>query len=180
MPFSEQGRWFAEEVKPHEASLRSYLRHSLGPVTEVDDLTQECYARLLRERERGKVRSIRGFLFTVARNAVRDLLRRRSVVVATDVSENTPLPVLEEGPTLVESISRREELALLEEAICALPERCRSVFLLRKIQGLSQKEIATRLGVSENNVETLVVKGARRCAEYLRVHGVPPKPSHVR
>lgn len=45
---------------------------------------------------------------------------------------------------------------------------CRDVFLLRKIQGLPQREIAMRLNISENTVETLVARGARRCADYMR------------
>lgn len=165
-------RWFAEEVQPHEASLRGYLRHSLTSLADVDDLVQECYARLLRERDRGAVRSNRAFLFAVARNAVRDLLRRRAVSDAVPITETASWPVLEDGPTVVEFVSRREELAILTEAIRALPERCRHVFLLRKIQGISQREIAARLGITENTVETLVAKGARRCTDHLRAHGI--------
>lgn len=180
MPPTEHARWFAEHVQPHEPALRAYLRYSLRSLADVDDLVQECYARLLRERVRGEVRSSRAFLFTVARNAVRDLLRRRSVADATPITETAPLAVLEEGPNVVDLVSRREELALLTEAIRALPERCRHVFLLRKIQGISQREIATRLGISESTVETLVAKGARRCAEHLRAHGLGPASSHAR
>lgn len=177
---SGQARWFAEEVQPHEASLRAYLRHSLSSLADVDDLTQECYARLLRERNRGEVRSNRAFLFAVARNAVRDLLRRRAVSDAIPITENVQLPVLEESTNVVDFVSRREELAILTEAIRALPKRCRHVFLLRKIQGLPQREIAARLGITENTVETLVAKGARRCADYLQAHGIGPDSRHAR
>jgi RNA polymerase sigma factor (sigma-70 family) len=173
-PQTDQARWFAEQVQPHEASLRSYLRHSLSSRADVDDLVQECYGRLLRERNRGPIHSHRAFLFAVARNAVRDLLRRRAVADAISITENCRLPVLEDGSNVVDFVSRREELAILTDAIRALPERCRHVFLLRKIQGLSQREISVRLGITENTVETLVAKGARRCAEYLRARGVGP------
>ena len=177
---SKAARWFTEEVQPHEASLRGYLRHSLKSFADVDDLVQECYARILRERGRSEVRSSRAFLFTVARNAVRDLLRRRAVSDAIPITETAALNVLEECPNVVDFVSRREELAILTEAIRALPERCRDVFLLRKIQGMSQKQIAAHLGITENTVETLVAKGARRCAEYLRARGMGAGSNHVR
>lgn len=177
---STVSKWFAEEVQPHEASLRSYLRHSLNSLADVDDLMQECYARLLRERNRIAVRSSRAFLFTVARNAVRDLLRRRAVAEAMPLSENVPLAVLAEEANVVDVVSRGEELALLTEAIRSLPERCRQVFLLRKIQGLPQKEIAARLGISESTVETLVARGARRCADHLFSRGLGPGLTHGR
>src|SRR5262245_39638748 len=73
---SDQTRWFSEQVQPHESSLRAWL-HRNFQTADVDDLVQESYARVLREQERGHVRSAKAFLFTVARNAVRDLLRRR-------------------------------------------------------------------------------------------------------
>ena len=175
---SAQAHWFATEVKPHEASLRAYLRHSLTSAADVDDLMQECYARLLRERSRAEVRSHRAFLFAVARNAVRDFLRRRAVAAPVAITETDAMPVLDEGASVIDFVSRREELAMLTEAIHALPERCRRVFLLRKIQGLPQREIAARLGISENTVETLVAKGARRCADYLRARCLGPGGAH--
>lgn len=168
---SEHARWFAEEVLPHDAALRGYL-HRTFQNADVDDLVQDSYVRVLRERERGTLRSTKAFLFTVARNAVRDLLRRRATAQAIPVTETAALPVLSDNPGVADLVSARQELALLSEAIRDLPERCRQVFLLRKIQGLSQREIALRLGITENTVETLVGKGARRCADYLRAHGV--------
>jgi len=179
-PKSDSARWYAEEVRPHEASLRGYLRSSLRSFTDVDDLMQECYARLLQAREGGGIRSTRGFLFAVARNAVRDLLRRRAVADTVVTAEGEEMASLPDSTNIVEFVSRQEELALLTEAIHALPERCRQVFLLRKIQGHSQREIATRLGITENTVETLVARGVRRCSDHLRDRGVGPALIHAR
>jgi RNA polymerase sigma-70 factor (ECF subfamily) len=176
----DRARWFAEEVRPHETSLRSYLRYSLTSLADVDDLVQECYFRLLRARASGRIRSTRAFLFAVARNAVRDLLRRRAVADAIPIGENGESCVLEDKANILEFISQREELALLEEAICALPERCRQVFLLRKIEDMPQKEISARLGISEKTVEALVAKGVCRCADYMRERGAGANSDHAR
>lgn len=170
-PQTEQARWFAEHVQPHESSLRAWLKRTFQSA-DVDDLVQESFLRVLRQHGRSEVRSARKFLFTVARNAVRDMLRRRETAHAETISEAAALPVLEEIPGVVDVVSRRQELTLLGEAIRDLPDRCREVFLLRKIQGLSQREIALRLGITENTVETLVARGARRCADRLRSLGI--------
>ena len=176
---SEQSRWFVEQVQPHERPLRSYLGRTLPSIADVDDLVQDCYARMLRAQSTGPVRSAKGLLFTIARNAVRDFLRRRARVVHVEITEEADFAILERAKGVVETICRDQELALLADAIASLPERCREVLLLRKIRGLSQREIAELLGISENTVESLAVKGARRCAEYLRARGVGPRGAHA-
>lgn len=170
--FPDQSRWFAEEVLPHEQPLRSYLRQSLPSLVDVDDLVQDCFARMLRANRTGTVRSPRPLLFAIARNAVRDFLQRKGRAELVPIAETPELAVLDTEGDVVEAVCRRQELAFLTEAIHALPERCREVLLLRKIKGLSQKEIAELLGIAEHTVEVLAAKGTRRCAEYLHARGV--------
>ncbi len=172
LTFTDQSRWFAEEVLPHEQPLRSYLRQSLPSLADVDDLVQDCFARMMRAKTTGMVRSPRPLLFAIARNAVRDFIQRRGRAELIPITENAEFAVLEEDDDVVESVCLKQELALLTEAIHALPERCREVLLLRKIKGLSQKEIAALLGIAEHTVEALAAKGTRRCAEFLRARGV--------
>ena len=170
-PKSEPADWFAEHVQPHEPTLRAVLRRSYCSGSDVDDVVQESFLRVLRAHAKKPIRCGKSFLFAVARNALRDLIRRRGVIETIPVTETSVLPVLEAGPGVVDQVIRRQELDLLSEAVRSLPDRCREVFLLRKINGVSQKEIARRLSISENTVETLVAKGARRCADYVRAHG---------
>lgn len=172
LALTDQSRWFADEVLPHEQPLRSYLRQSLPSLADVDDLVQDCFARIVRAKNNGTVRSPKPLLFAIARNAVRDFLQRKSRAELISITETVALPVLASDSDVVESVCRRQELALLTEAINALPDRCREVLLLRKIKGLSQKEIAELLGIAEHTVEVLAAKGARRCADYLRARGV--------
>ncbi len=167
---AEKTRWLAEEVQPCELPLRAYLRRSLPSQADVDDFVQETYFRLLKVKEKGKIRNTKGLLFAIARNAVRDFLRRKDDADFVPMTENAPMSVLYGEVGLVDLVCRREELALLTQAINSLPERCREVILLRKIKGLSQKKIAELLGIAEHTVESLAVKGVRRCVEYLRAH----------
>jgi RNA polymerase sigma-70 factor (ECF subfamily) len=80
---------------------------------------------------------------------------------------------MDEGATAVETAASRQELELLNQAIQSLPTRCRQVLTLRKIYGLSQKQIAAQLGISEHTVEAQVGNGMRGCAKFLARHGLP-------
>jgi RNA polymerase sigma factor, sigma-70 family len=173
----ERTRWFAEEVQAHEAPLRAYLRRSFPWLRDVDDLIQESFARLWRACRRGHVRSGRAFLYATARHAALDLNRHQQVLSIDSVGDLAELTIFEDGPDAAEASSRNQEFEILAEAIRSLPDRCRQVLTLKKIHELSQKDIASRLGISEHTVEVQVANGMRRCAHYLRDRGVigPPK-----
>lgn len=170
---SETAAWFAREVQPHEGMLRGYLMGLARPA-DIDDLVQESYLRVLRLREQGRMRSPRGLLFTVARNAAHDLFRRRGRRPTSPITENEFASVLDETPGAAEVVSRGQEIALLADAIEALPERCRAVFLLRQFENLSQRDIAQKLGIAEHTVESQLTKALRRCEDYFAACGALP------
>lgn len=167
---SETARWFVQEVQPHESSLRGYLL-SMGAVADVDDLVQETYLRLVRARARRSIRSTRGLLFAIARNAALDLFRRRAVAKTDAITEIDESCVLNEAPGVPEMVAGREDSDLLAAAIRALPERCRQVLVLRKFEQLSHKEIAERLGIAPHTVEVQIKKAIRRCEEFFEQNG---------
>jgi RNA polymerase sigma-70 factor (ECF subfamily) len=166
-PAVDLPRWFAAEVQPHETVLRGYLHRSFPAVRDIDDLVQESYLRVWKARAAQPIRSAKAFLFTVARRLALDHVRsqRRSPICAvTDLSH---LFVLESAPNAREATATSEEVALLVEAVEALPARCREIFVLRRLQGVPQKDIAVRLGLSEQTVQVQAARGMRRCSEYL-------------
>jgi RNA polymerase sigma factor (sigma-70 family) len=171
---SETARWFAEHVQPHEGTLRGYLR-GLVDWSDVDDLVQETYARLLRTREARELRSPRAYLFTTARNAALDLFRRRATARTSSIAEIDWSRVSDDAPVAPEVVSRRQEFELLEAAIAALPERCRAVLQLRRFENLSHREIAQRLGIAEHTVEVQLANALRRCEKFFARNGLPPR-----
>lgn len=168
----DTARWFAAEVEPHEPELRSYLRSKFSSLLDVDDLIQETYVRLLQAREQAALRSPKAYLFTSARNAAFDFFRRRKIVAIDGMAELELLPVFEDRPGVAESVCHDQELQMLAEAIQALPERCRRVLTLRKLHGLSHREIAQQLGIAENTVNAQVAIGVLRLRDHLRARGI--------
>ena len=172
-PQPDQNRWFTEELQPHEGALRAFLIAQFPTLTDVDDLLQESFARVLRAQARERVDSPRGLLFATARNLALDALRRRQVVSFEPMAENNGSPVYMDVTDVAETVSKRQELELLTEAIQTLPDRCRQVFTLRAVYGLSQREIAVKLGIPENTVEKKMGKGLKRCGEFFAERGLP-------
>jgi len=171
-PHTDHARWFAEEVQPHEAALRAYLRGRFPSLHDVDDLVQESYARILRAREIGTAKLTRAYLFVTARNLALDAIRHTNVVAFQSLAEIDESSVVEERPDAAEAASCDQELEILAEAIATLPQRCREIFVLRRYRELSHREIALKLGIAENTVNAQLVIAMLRCREYLRQRGV--------
>ena len=168
----EQTRWFAKEVQPHESTLRSWLRGLFPSLPDMDDLVQESYVRLIRAKEAGKVSHAKAYLFTTARNAALDFFRRRKIISIDAVGDMSDSTVLDEGPSAADAVSKQQELDLLAEAVRDLPDRCRQTLTLRLLYGLSHKEIAAELKISEHTVKAQLAKGMRRCSAYFAERGL--------
>jgi RNA polymerase sigma factor (sigma-70 family) len=164
-------RWFAEEVQPHEPALRAWLRSRFPTLADADDLVQESYSRLLKARGTGSIACAKAFLFVTARNLALNQLRHLRHERPDGVREIDASGVLDESAAIPDSVARAEDLQLLIRAIQSLPDRCRQIVTLRKIYGLSQKEVAARLSISEHTVEAQGAIGLRKCIEYFRRHG---------
>jgi len=179
LPFAEptppdMDLWYREHVAVHEVALRAYLRRAFPIVTDLDNVVQETFARVLQARRSGSVENVRGYLFTTARHLALALMRRREIISIESIAEIEALAISTDEPGVPEKVGLKLELEILTQAIQSLPERCREVLTLRKITGLSQREIAAQLGIAEHTVEVQVANGMRRCAQYLREHGVSP------
>lgn len=157
-------RWFVDEVQPHEAALRNWLRVRFPTIRDRDDLVQESFLRVWRARTKGPVVSAKAFLFATARNLALDVLDRR--LPETDLGESGVSSVLDGDANTTETVARAQEYELLKEALQSLPERCRKVFTLRRLHGASQKEIAALLGISEKTVEAQNSIAMHKCVQF--------------
>lgn len=158
--------WFAREILVHEASLSRYLARCWPHRDEIADLRQEVYARVYAAASRERPRQPRAFLFTSARHLVTDRLRRSKVVSIEPMGDFEPSSVLVDEVSPERWCGGRQRLAQLARAFDRLPDRCREVVWLRRVEHLSQREVAQRLGISEKTVEKHIAKGMRLIALY--------------
>ena len=158
--------WFAQEILVHEQALAYYLRRCWPHRDELHDLRQEVYVRVYESAGKALPTAPKSFLFTTARNLMADRLRRTRVVSIESVGDFEPLNVLIDEVTPERWSSGRQTLKRMADAFDRLPDRCREVVWLRRVEELSQKEVAMQLGITEKTVEKQVAKGMRLIAGY--------------
>lgn len=165
-------QWFKQELQPHEPQLRAWLRSRFPSERDIDDIVQESYMRVLRAQENAPIESPKAFLFATARNLALGHIRHRHVARTDSLAEIDEVGVLDDGVDPSDAAVHRQELEILTHAIQSLPTRCRQVITLRKIYGLSQKEVAAELGISEHTVEAQGTIGLRKLAQYFEERGL--------
>jgi RNA polymerase sigma-70 factor (ECF subfamily) len=157
--------WFMQDVLPLEPMLTRFLQRNWRNETEISDLRQEVYARVYEAATREPPLQVKPFLFQIARNLMIDRLRKQSVVSLETMADFDWSNVSDDKPSSEAYVAARQELRLLQAALDELPPRCRQIVVMRKVEGLSQKEVANRMGVTVDTVENQVAKGMRLLAQ---------------
>jgi RNA polymerase sigma-70 factor (ECF subfamily) len=157
----ERAIWLARHILPVEPALRAWLRRRRLQDTEIDDLVQETYAKLIVLESVDAIRDPKSYAFQVAHSIHATRIRRARIVpiqAGADLGD-MPIPALDGTPEDI--LQARDELMELAAALTSLPARCKAAFLLRRLDGLSQRETAQRLGISEKTVENYMTQAIR-------------------
>ena len=148
----------------HAAKIQAYCHHQLGSREEAEDAVQTTFMNAFRALGRGVVPEAESaWLFKIAENVC--LSRRRSSWRRGRIESPSDFDVIEEvvpGPN-----RQRDELIGIEDALAAMPEQQRRAILLREWQGLSYREVAEELEISQSAVETLIFRARRSLAQGL-------------
>ncbi|MBI4172155.1 MAG: RNA polymerase sigma factor [Actinobacteria bacterium] len=148
----------------HSRRIYSYCLHQLGSREDAEDAMQIVFMNAFRALRKGVVpQTETAWLFKIAENVC--LSRRRSTWRRGKIESPADFELIEElvpGPS-----GRRDELIGIEDALAAMPEQQRRAILLREWQGLSYKEIAEEMELSQAAVETLIFRARRSLAQGL-------------
>jgi len=156
--------WFVSEILPHEGVLMRYLARSWRNESELPDLRQEIYVRVYESARDGLPTHPKAVLFTSARNLIIDRVRRQRVVSIESLEQFHHLDEFVDEISPERILSARQEFSLLSQAFRSLSEKCKAVIWLRRVEGLSQRETAKRLGLNEGAVESQLARGLRALA----------------
>ena len=151
--------WFVREIVPLEAKLMHYLQHNWRNASDIPDLRQEVYARVLQAARQRIPDNAEQFLFVCARNLLIDIVRREQVLPMETFADLDVLGLASEAPQPDREVIERDELRRLEAALDRLPPRTREAISLAWFEGLSRTEIARRMGVTQRAVSHFLARG---------------------
>ena len=158
---SQRARWLAQNIVPHERRIRMWLSRRCYDL-DVDDIIQEMYARLASLASVDEIRNPRQYATQTAFSILANQLRHSRIVPMIPIADFDDVELgASPDATPEERVGLRDDVREIYAALEVLPRRCRQAFLLRRVDGFSQKEVAARLGISEKTVEKYMAQGVR-------------------
>jgi RNA polymerase sigma factor (sigma-70 family) len=161
-------------------ALRRKLARAVSrivPPPEIEDIVQETYVRVCQFEQVGNIRHPRSFLYRTARNLALDHIKRsesRTTVGLPGDEDEGDGEVSQTGLDVYDQLAAKQEFEIFCEAVQQLPLQCRRVFVLRKVYGYSQKEIAQALEIGESTVEKHIAYGIKRCSSFIAARTEEP------
>ena len=155
-------------LEAYRSTLRSYFRRRVERPEDAEDFVQDVYLRVLAMGpDAQKVRSWRGFLLHAASNLLIDKHRRSAARMEKDhvVLSDDVLDGGTDNPERV--LIGRDELHALSEALKTLSPVARDAFLLVRVEGLSHRDAATRLGIETKALSRHIERSLARLAAML-------------
>lgn len=173
----KQDRPIADVFTRERSRLGGFIRRRVPDPRDAEDILQDVFAELVEaNRLLMPIEHVTGWLFRVARNRITDLFRRKTpdqlsdATIASDEDERLGLeellPSADAGPDAL--YARRVLLDEITEAIDALPDDQREVFIAHEIDEVSFKELAERTGTSVNTLLSRKRYAVLRLRERLR------------
>ena len=152
----------------HRSALKRFIARYLNNQHDIEDVAQESFLRAFRAGLNYDVQQPKSFLFRIAKNVAISQLRLKSRQITEALDEQNHPDALNSEWTLEDDLMARERLAMQCDAVAALAPQCRRVYILRKVHGMSHKDIAQRLNIHIKTVEKHLYKGIAACDRHVR------------
>ena len=147
----------------HKKVLAAYIARFFLRPEDVEDILQDSFIQVFEAANKREVKSPKAYLFITARNQIYRHLRHKSRDIAKEIGEIDE-SFLDSGEVPADlQLHHKRKMAVFMEATKSLPAQCRRVFLMRKLYGMSHKEIAKTLDISTSTVERHVSNAIKRC-----------------
>ena len=156
------------EFLENSGFLKRFLARFFSEQQDIEDVAQETFLRAYVAEQKQSIEQPKAYLFRVAKNVALTRLTRKSEQITDYIADLSVPDVMYSETSAADEAEADESLGIYCEAVAALPEKCRQVFLLRKVHGLTHREIAERMSLSISSVEKYLLKGILACQAFIQ------------
>lgn len=149
------------------ASLLRYTARYFKRSQEAEDVVQEAFVKVIEAQRKREIQSPKSYLFRTARNLSWKQINKSSYKLTDAMGDILPESDLLMSKTLEEQFEVREDFEMFCRAVRELPVKCRRAFVLCRVYGYSQKEIAGQMGIGLKAVEGHLTRATRRCMDFI-------------
>ena len=160
LPCSEAMKSFIRTERP---ALLNFLHRRLSSQEDAEEAAQDAFMRLLRYQDSKPAFAWRFLLYRIASNVAIDHARHAKSRHAAQHVSLDELAIASSVPSQERVVSGQQELALLQAAILDLPPKCKQVFLLNRVHGMSYAQVAAHCSISVKMVEKHIRKAVTLC-----------------
>ena len=160
----------------NEAAIRRYLRRFSANADEIDEMAQETFLRAFAAEMRAAISEPKAYLFQTAKNIALERRRKneRSPTGHIEDFGGADIIIDETQVSAEDWLTSRQKLAVFAMAVAQLPPQCRRAFIMRRLDGLSYKQIANRMNISMSAVAKHIAAGVLKCSAFLEEQGYRP------
>jgi len=138
---------------------------------EIEDIVQETFVHTYAAARNQKIHNPRAFMVKTARNLALNYIGRSERKLQTPIEDIEQLDNYMISESLESQCQSAEKFLEFCRAVASLPIKCRKVFILKKVYGFSQKEVAEYLSISPDTVEKHVAKGLLMTTQHMIKNG---------
>ena len=150
-----------------KSSLMRFAFRYLKKPNDIEDIVQEAFVRVINVKKNTEVKHLKSYLFQTVRNLSFKHIGKLEYKLSNSVGDFADESVLLSTQSLEEQFESRQRFELFCRAVRVLPVKCQRAYILRKVYGYSQKEIAQHMGISIKTVEAHLTKAIIRCTDYM-------------
>ncbi len=151
----------------YRRELQAYLTRKLRDAEVAADLTQDTFLRIAEQGAAGMVHE-RAYLYRTAHNLMVDHIRLQQREKTDPSFDEAVVEIVDERPSPERAATAQNELDRVREALLELPERTREIFALVRIEGLTYRQVANRLEISDSSVQKHLAKAIKHVTQRLR------------
>lgn len=162
-PENDESLSIQDAFLEHKSVLIAYMSKYLLKPEDVEDILQETFLKSLEASQVRRIHSPRSYLFIVARNLIFRKLKKKSRESIKEISEIDERYLSSNDVPADIKLHQKRKMTAFVTAADELPAQCRRVFLMRKLLGMSQLEIAQELDISKSTVERHITNAIKKC-----------------